>query len=445
MIGLKVQYLPRFPSRIIGGPGIGAVKVNSNWTVSLDYADLPVVSSYSAAVTDYVLLFDSVAEIFFLAPTTSFHHAALVLPNAPVLSVISVSGSNASLAVDVDNTIGVGDSVRLQVAATGTGFASPVSDTTHTITAPEDAANEIDLNLSLLNGTYDARADVTVVSTGLISGWSNTVTFTISVAYVGPGDVVSGATAWASPARAYNAAYATGSNPCMDLVDQAGANPITINILSTGFVDVTSINNWVTAHSVSTILVTKLYDQTGNGRHFTQATLGNMPPLGMSAINGLPGLLTANATVSLLVSPNVTVAQPFTLSAVGKRTAVAASSVTLIGAAASSVALGWLNAANEPIFSAGSTLNGVGADGSFHALQGVGNGASSVLTTDGTDVTGVAGANTFSAEAIRLVRGGGFTTPDGYTMEAGLWPIGFNGTQRTNMNANQHGTNGYNF
>jgi hypothetical protein len=73
MIGLKVQYLPRFPSQIVGGPGIGTQKANGNWTVSLDYADLPVVPSYTPVATDYVLLFDSVAGTFFLVPSTSFH------------------------------------------------------------------------------------------------------------------------------------------------------------------------------------------------------------------------------------------------------------------------------------------------------------------------------------------------------------------------------------
>src|SRR3954462_605040 len=86
---------------------------------------------------------------------------------------------------------------------------------------------------------------------------------TVGGGYTGPGDVVSGAFAWFG-LRGYTAAYSTGSNPAVDLVDQAGANPITINILSNGRLDVASINSWVTANSVSTIKVAKLYDQSGN-------------------------------------------------------------------------------------------------------------------------------------------------------------------------------------
>src|SRR3974390_3161095 len=69
--------------------------------------------------------------------------------------------------------------------------------------------------------------------------------------YVGPGDIVSGATVWYG-LRGYSAAYSTGSNPAVDLVDQAGANTITINIKSDGTLDVAAISTWVAAHSVTT-------------------------------------------------------------------------------------------------------------------------------------------------------------------------------------------------
>jgi hypothetical protein len=51
-----------------------------------------------------------------------------------------------------------------------------------------------------------------------------------SSAYTGPGDIVSSAYAWYG-LWGYNAASATGSNPAADLLDQDGANPITVNIL----------------------------------------------------------------------------------------------------------------------------------------------------------------------------------------------------------------------
>jgi len=111
----------------------------------------------------------------------------IVLPSAPVLILVSAT-TNAVFTIDVDNTIGAGDSVELQVQVTGGSWSPLVSDTVHTITAGEDAANQINLSLGLPNGSYDARARVTdTVGTGLTSAWSNTVVnFTISGA-VAPG------------------------------------------------------------------------------------------------------------------------------------------------------------------------------------------------------------------------------------------------------------------
>ena len=107
--------------------------------------------------------------------------------------------------------------------------------------------------------------------------------------YTGPGDVVSGAYAWYG-LRGYTAAYSTGSNPALDLVDQAGANQITVNILSDGRLDVASISAWVTANSVSTIKVKRWYDQSGNARHLNQATLTNMPVLNLTGFGSLPAV-----------------------------------------------------------------------------------------------------------------------------------------------------------
>jgi hypothetical protein len=108
-------------------------------------------------------------------------HPAVVPPSAPVLILVSAT-STATFTIDVDNTIGAGDSVELQVQVTGGSWSPLVSDTVHTITAGEDAANQINLSLGLPNGSYDARARVTdTVGSGLTSGWSNTVVnFTIS-------------------------------------------------------------------------------------------------------------------------------------------------------------------------------------------------------------------------------------------------------------------------
>jgi hypothetical protein len=106
-------------------------------------------------------------------------------PTAPTLTLVSAT-STATFTVDVDNTIAAGDSVELQIQTTGGDWTTLVSDTTHTITSGEDAANQINLSLGLPNGSYDARTRVTdTVGTGLTSAWSNVVAnFTISISYI---------------------------------------------------------------------------------------------------------------------------------------------------------------------------------------------------------------------------------------------------------------------
>jgi hypothetical protein len=103
-------------------------------------------------------------------------------PTAPVLAMDPAwvtTDNTPDFTIDIDDTVGAGDSVRLQVQAAGGDWSSLVSNTTHTITAGEDTANEIDLALAALpNGNYEARANVT--DGGGTSNWSNIVSFTIA-------------------------------------------------------------------------------------------------------------------------------------------------------------------------------------------------------------------------------------------------------------------------
>lgn len=104
--------------------------------------------------------------------------------SAPVLAMDPLwvtTDNEPDFTIDVDDTVVATDTVRLQVQAAGGDWSVLVSNTTHVITAPEDAANEIDLALAALpNAAYEARANVT---DGVVtSNWSNTVSFTIAAA-----------------------------------------------------------------------------------------------------------------------------------------------------------------------------------------------------------------------------------------------------------------------
>jgi hypothetical protein len=103
------------------------------------------------------------------------------LPTAPVLAMNPLwvtTDATPDFTATFDATVGAGDDFRLQIQASGGDWSVLVSDTTHEITAPEDAADEASLsNGSLANADYDARCNVT--DAGGTSNW-NTVSFTVA-------------------------------------------------------------------------------------------------------------------------------------------------------------------------------------------------------------------------------------------------------------------------
>lgn len=263
--------------------------------------------------------------------------------------------------------------------------------------------------------------------------------------YVGPGDLTASAVWWGG-LRAYNAAYATGSNPAIDIVDQAGANLLTVNILSTGYLDTASIATWVTAHTVTTIKVTKIYDQTGGASHAVQFVLASMPslvisPTGITA--GKAAMFFASASSQQIVTPgSVVVNQPFTMSAVANRTTT---QVSIRGAvmsfAGGAVRFGYSSNANTFYQYAGSGLNdfGTSANNTWFGLQAFFNGASSLVNVNGvntaTNNPGAGGSS--GALAIGVTGGGDFM--DGYIAEVGVW----SGSVSASMGSNQQSNWGF--
>lgn len=291
---------------------------------------------------------------------------------------------------------------------------------------------------------------------GVISAnayWQSRTQVSISSSsYQGPGDIVSGATMWGSCARAYNVAYANGTNPLCDLVATVGGAAVcTLRVATTGFVDLTGAycSGAVTPATACTggCKITKVYDQAGNTNHWTQVTLASMPALNFSGANSLPAMECANASNTQMSSPAITQAQPFTLSSVWERTGATTTLSNVIGAQGNPVLLGAQNSANLSAISAGTVVTQTANDNVFHALTGVYNSTSSAMNTDGTDISSVdVGTANPSATAMRICRSSFAATMTGLIMEVGMWPSAFNATQRGNMNTNQHSAaNGYNF
>jgi len=268
--------------------------------------------------------------------------------------------------------------------------------------------------------------------------------------YVGPGDVLGSAYAWYSSARAYSAAFAASRSPIMDLQDQAGANPITIKILPTGFVDLSAIVSWVAVYGVTTIKVAKLYDQTGNGRDVVQATLATMPGLTLSSTpkGTLPAVdFNVGTNPVLATTATYSQAQPLTLSSVYIRT----SGTALGGAigANSNVIVGAGTGANLAVAASGGAGFTVAAtDAAWHAINALlnGTGTSSAINLDGTDTLGDCGGTTgLVTNNIRVGRAAASPLV-GRVAEAGIWPVITDPVIRGALNANQHSvSNGYNF
>lgn len=303
------------------------------------------------------------------------------------------------------------------------------------------------------SGPASAGCGERIIGGGVYSCWPDT--------YQGPGDVVSGATIFFSCARAYNAAYANGTNPLCDLVDSAAPTVVicTLRVATTGFADLTGTycTGSVTpsakcaAATGGVCNVQKMYDQSGAGNHATNNTAASQPVLTFSGANSLPGLTCAAASATLLLTTaSFTPSLPYTFTSVAKRTSGPTTAGAIVGFVTTPNRLGFSNASGTIVGTLDDTILltvGSQTENAFHALQYVADTSpNAVIASDGTEVSGNSGTGTPSAKQIRVCRYGSGASLTGVLMEVGWWATaGFNGTQRTNMNTNMHGASGYSF
>lgn len=218
----------------------------------------------------------------------------------------------------------------------------------------------------------------------------------VGVSYTGPGDVQGSAGGYWSCTRAYTAAYATGLGNACDLVRASDSASCTMVFLASGDADVATTNSCSTGTqtvtqfcNATTCRVSQAYDQSGNGRHATQATSGTRPtfdPAGAKVMvfAGSQGLTITGAIV----------AQVYSISAVAQRTSGSAN-VCLFCATANQGMI-YSSAGNAGIF-APTVATAAAVNSVCHALQGILNGASSSLMVDGSANTGLsAGAQSTS-------------------------------------------------
>lgn len=287
---------------------------------------------------------------------------------------------------------------------------------------------------------YNAGGLGTYNPTGFTNqSWACQVkSFFLSTDYVGPGNVVPSALAWWG-LRCYNNAKA-GASQAINIRRASDSTTTDIGLTATCNLDVATATTFCAS---TTCFVTKVYDQTGNGRNIAQATAANQPQLILSCLGSLP-CMRFDGVNDYLDTTAFAQAQPFTVSDVATRTGNFTTIGTLIrGDNGTQFIFRYAGAANQVHMYAGtSPAAKTASDSAWHAFNVVFNGASSVLKVDATDNTVNAGTNGLTGGAQNLtvgtVPGGGSEYFTGDLTEEGVWGSGFSATSRTNMCNNQY-------
>jgi hypothetical protein len=254
------------------------------------------------------------------------------------------------------------------------------------------------------------------------------------MAYVGPGDVVSGAKAWWG-LRAYSTA--TAGNKAVRLIRASDSSQQDFNTLASGGIDIASITSFLAS---TTAKVVTLYDQTASGFDATQATGANRPAFALAFLNGWPTIdNSSHGNVNLATSASLTQAQSFMHSSFARDNTAA--DVGVLFGSISGVLIRDIrpngNAGAGAIINAGSdTVNVAWSNNAWHATQNTFSGAASEIYVDGTGTTVSPGTNGWSG-TINLMAQAGVGSFPGYAMEMGIWPGTWNSTQKSNMNSNQ--------
>lgn len=271
-----------------------------------------------------------------------------------------------------------------------------------------------------------------------------------AASYSGPGDITSGAIAFYSCGRAYNAAYAAALNAACDVVDTAtGLVTGTFNFLSTGFVSPNQLSGVGQAcHTACS--VTKMYDQTGNGNHVVQATLANMPALTFSAQNGLPCAAgTNNAATRLVTAGNISQSAPYSYTAVAERSGSFTTVQRIMrNGLINAASLNYTGSANTVAVNNGTNVQLTVSDSAPHAFLVVSSATAPLFAVDSSANTSTSTNGTTALLSTQAVMGNSNGTGGilaGFVCEAGIWPSDLNSSYQAMLANMRSTTNGWNF
>lgn len=257
----------------------------------------------------------------------------------------------------------------------------------------------------------------------------------VAAGFQGPGDVVSGAKVfWGL--RCYNTAY-TGN--VADVWDSAtGLTTQTLITCSSGGILNETVNSLATT-CASGCRIKTLYDQSGANScgggvcDLDQAINASRPPFTLNCIGSL-SCLTFSGSQTLGKASFLSQAQPYTFSQVIQDTNSSAVATYFTNQTAIYLSLNTTPAID--LF-AGTHGTVTISTSTWYAVQGVFNGASSIIYLNGSSNSVNLGTSAATTGTITFGSDEFADNFIGTFAELGLWPVGFDATQQSNMNSNQ--------
>jgi Alpha-L-arabinofuranosidase B, catalytic len=252
--------------------------------------------------------------------------------------------------------------------------------------------------------------------------------------YYGPGNIVPGATAWWG-LRAYSS-YTAGNNAVRLRRDSDQAESDFVTLRGSGNLDVASIT---TFKGAANLFVTTLYDQTGNGLHFTQATAAKQLPFNLSIIGSFPAIQFGSGLV--LTQTGLSVAQPLMISEVTLNNQAATGNI-LAEEATNTQPVQWKPTVAES-YMLGPAFNAPVTTATWYACQRTLNNTASEIYLNGTGTSGSLGSASSFGTSWRYgaFDSSGAVQPMAATsanVELGIWQgSAWTAAQKSVMNSRQ--------
>lgn len=176
---------------------------------------------------------------------------------------------------------------------------------------------------------------------------------------------------------------------------------------------------------VKLLFVEKWYDQSGNGHDITISATPAFNPIGLNGTLPIVIMGGGHFNTATIPSTNITYMTGVAGRQVGFTNTSAIIGQNDVTGNGLGAILDWQNVANTIEVYGGSHLTATAADSVLHSFQGLVNGASSVISVDGTETTGAAGNG--NAYTVLFVTNSGssgccINFLGGSLTEVGAWP-----------------------